>query len=51
MKKSSLPKSTEVLAFLKANSGEFFVQEVSKASGRNLPRKPKTAKERNRKAL
>jgi hypothetical protein len=51
MKKYPVSKSAKVIAFLKANSGEFFVQEVSKASGRNLPRKPKTAKERNRKAL
>jgi hypothetical protein len=50
MKKNSLSKSAEVIAFLKANSEEYSVEEISKAKGRNLRRKRKIARERMRKA-
>jgi hypothetical protein len=50
MKKNSLSKSAEVIAFLKANSEEYSVEEISKAKGRNLRRKRKTVRERIRKA-
>jgi hypothetical protein len=50
MKKNSSSKTAQVIAFLKANSEEITVQEISKASDRNLRRKRKIAKERSRKA-
>jgi len=50
MKKNSSSKTAQVVAFLKANSKEITVQEISKASDRNLRRKRKIAKERSRKA-
>jgi hypothetical protein len=50
MKKNSSSKSAEVIAFLKANSEEYSVEEFSKAKGRNSRRKRKTARERIRKA-
>jgi hypothetical protein len=50
MKKNSSSKAAEVIAFLKANSEEISVQEISKVRNRNLRRKRKIAKERIRKA-
>jgi hypothetical protein len=50
MKKNSSSKSAEVIAFLKANSEEYSVEEFSKTKGRNVRQKRKTARERIRKA-
>jgi len=50
MKKNSSSKAAEVIAFLKANSEEISVQEISKVRNRNLRRKRKIVKERIRKA-
>jgi len=50
MKKNSSSKTAQVIAFLKANSEEIPVEEISKASDRNLRRKRKITKGSSRKA-
>jgi hypothetical protein len=50
MKKNSSSKTAQVVAFLKANSEEITVQEISKASDRNLHLRKKTVRGGARKA-
>jgi hypothetical protein len=50
MKKNSLSKTAEVIAFLKENSEDISIQEISKANNRSLRRREKILKGKTRKA-
>jgi hypothetical protein len=50
MKKSSSSKTAKVIAFLKANSEDFSIEEMFEVGDHNLRRKRKISKERIRKA-
>jgi hypothetical protein len=50
MKKNSSSKTAKVIAFLKANSEDIFIEEMFEVEDRKVRRKRKIAKERIRKA-